>query len=69
VPLTTPADITAKLEKAFLDTVNKEEYHSKMVKAGFVPMNLNNQLSTNYITEQTDIFKKLLIEHNLLIQK
>ena len=69
VPLKTPADTTAKLEKAFLDTVNMEEYHSKMVKAGFVPMNLNNQQSTNYITEQTDIFKKLLMEHNLLLQK
>jgi tripartite-type tricarboxylate transporter receptor subunit TctC len=69
VPKNTPPDITAKLEKAFLETVNKEDYHSKIVKAGFVPMGLNNQQSTKYITEQTEIFKKLLIEHNLLLQK
>ena len=69
VPKNTPADITAKLEKAFLDTVNMEDYQSKIIKAGFVPMKLNNQQSTNYINEQTEILKKLLIEHNLLLQK
>jgi len=69
VPKNTPPDITDKLEKAFLETVNKEDYHSKIVKAGFVPMGLNSQQSIKYITEQTEIFKKLLIEHNLLLQK
>jgi tripartite-type tricarboxylate transporter receptor subunit TctC len=69
VPKDTPKDITAKLEKAFLETVNKEDYNSKIIKAGFVPMGLNSQQSIKYITEQTEIFKKLLIEHNLLLQK
>ena len=69
VPKATPADITAKLEKAFLDTVNQDEYRSKIVKAGFVPLALNSQQATKYITEQTEIFKKLLIEHNLLLKK
>jgi tripartite-type tricarboxylate transporter receptor subunit TctC len=69
VPKGTPSEITAKLEKAFLETVNMEEYHSKMVKAGFVPMGLNSQQSAKYITEQSEIFKKLLAEHNLLLQK
>jgi tripartite-type tricarboxylate transporter receptor subunit TctC len=69
VPKNTPADITAKLEKAFLDTVRMEEYHSKIVKAGFVPMGLDSQQSIKYISEQTEVFKKLLSEHNLLLQK
>ncbi len=69
VPKNTPPDITAKLEKAFLETVKKEEYHSKIVKAGFVPLGLNSQQSTKYISEETEVFKKLLIEHNLLLQK
>jgi tripartite-type tricarboxylate transporter receptor subunit TctC len=69
VPKATPADITAKLEKVFLDTVNQEDYRSKIMKAGFVPLALNSQQSIKYITEQTEIFKKLLIEHNLLLKK
>jgi tripartite-type tricarboxylate transporter receptor subunit TctC len=69
VPKDTPPEITARLEKAFLETVNKEEYHSKIIKAGFVPMGLNSQQSVKYIAEQSEIFKKLLAEHNLLLQK
>ncbi len=68
VPKDTPADITTKLEKAFLDTVKMEEYHSKIVKAGFVPLVLNGQQATKYIAEQSEIFKKLLAEHNLLLK-
>ncbi|HSR13558.1 MAG TPA: tripartite tricarboxylate transporter substrate binding protein, partial [Thermodesulfobacteriota bacterium] len=69
VPKNTPADITAKLEKAFLDTVNMPDYHSKIVKAGFVPMGLNAEQSKKYITEETEVFTKLLAEHNLLLKK
>jgi len=69
VPRGTPPDITTKLEKAFLETVNMEDYHSKIMKAGFVPLGLNSQKSMKYIAEQSEIFKKLLIEHNLLLQK
>jgi tripartite-type tricarboxylate transporter receptor subunit TctC len=69
VPKNTPPDITAKLEKAFLETVNMEEYHSKILKAGFVPMGLDSQQSMKYIAEETEIFKKLLAEHNLLLKK
>jgi tripartite-type tricarboxylate transporter receptor subunit TctC len=69
VPKTTPADLTAKLEKAFLDTVNMPDYQSKIISAGFVSLILNGQQATQYITEQTEIFKKLLAEHNLLLQK
>ena len=69
VPKATLADITAKLEKVFLDTVNQEDYKSKIIKAGFVPLALNSQQSIKYITEQTEIFKNLLIEHNLLLKK
>ena len=67
VPKDTPAEVTAKLEKAFLDTVKMEDYHSKIVKAGFVAMLLNNPQSIKYIAEQSEIFKKLLAEHNLLL--
>ncbi len=69
VPKNTPADITAKVEKAFLETVNMPEYHSKILQAGFVPMGLNSQQSMRYIAEETEIFKKLLAEHNLLLKK
>jgi tripartite-type tricarboxylate transporter receptor subunit TctC len=69
VPKATLADITEKLEKAFLETVNMEAYKSKMIKAGFVPMNLNSQQSAKYIAEETVVFKKLLAEHNLLLKK
>jgi tripartite-type tricarboxylate transporter receptor subunit TctC len=69
VPKNTPGDITSRLEKAFLETVKMEDYHSKIVKAGFVPMGLNSQQSMKYIAEQSEIFKKLLAEHNLLLQK
>jgi len=69
VPKATPADITAKLEKAFLDTVNTDDYKTKIIKAGFVPMGLNSQESIKYITQETEIFKKILAEHNLLLKK
>ena len=69
VPKNTPADITAKLEKAFLDTVNKEEYQSKIIKAGFVPMKLNSEQSVQYIRAETEINKKLLAEQGLLLKK
>jgi tripartite-type tricarboxylate transporter receptor subunit TctC len=69
VPKGTPPDITAKLEKAFLETVTMEDYHSKIIKVGFVPMGLNGQQSAKYISEQSEIFRKLLAEHNLLLQK
>lgn len=67
VPKETPAEVTGKLEKAFLDTVKMEDYHSKIVKAGFVAMVLNSQQSIKYIAEQSEVFKKLLAEHNLLL--
>ena len=69
VPKATPADITAKLEKAFLDTVNTDDYKTKIIKAGFVPLGLNSQESIKYITQETEIFKKILAEHNLLLKK
>jgi tripartite-type tricarboxylate transporter receptor subunit TctC len=69
VPKDTPAEITAKLERTFLDTVKMEEYHSKIVKAGFVPLVLNGQQAVKYISEQSEIFKKLLAEHNLLLKQ
>ena len=69
VPKNTPADITARLEKAFLETVNMPDYHTKILQAGFVPMGLNSQQSMKYIGEETEIFKKLLAEHDLLLKK
>jgi putative tricarboxylic transport membrane protein len=69
VPKATPADITAKLEKAFLDTVNQEEYLSKITKAGFVPMRLNSEQSIKYIRAETEANKKLLAEQGLLLKK
>jgi tripartite-type tricarboxylate transporter receptor subunit TctC len=69
VPKATPADITAKLEKAFLDTVNKEEYLSKITKAGFVPLRLNSEQSIKYIRAETETNKKLLAEQGLLLKK
>jgi len=69
VPKNTPADITARLEKAFLETVNMPDYHSKILQAGFVPMGLNSQQSMKYIAEETEVFKKLLVEHDLLLKK
>ncbi len=69
VPKNTPADISAKLEKAFLEAVKAPEYHSKIVKAGFVPLVLNSQQAQKYISEETEVFKKLLAEHNLLLKK
>ena len=69
VPKNTPADIAAKLEKAFLETVNMPDYHTKILQVGFVPMGLNSQQSMKYIGEETEIFKKLLAEHDLLLKK
>jgi tripartite-type tricarboxylate transporter receptor subunit TctC len=69
VPKNTPADITAKLEKTFLDTVNKEEYQSKIIKAGFVAMKLNSEQSIKYIRAETETMKKLLAEQGLLLKK
>ena len=69
VPKNTPADITAKLEKAFLDTVNKEDYQSKIIKAGFVPMKLNSERAIKYIRAETETIKKLLAEQDLLLKK
>ncbi len=69
VPKDTPADITAKLEKAFLDTVKEKEYNAKITKAGFVAMALNSQEAMKYIVEQTEEYTKLLVEHGLLLKK
>ena len=69
VPKSTPADITAKLEKAFLDTVNKEEYQAKITSAGFVPLILNGEQAVKYIRGETEVIKKLLAEHDLLLKK
>lgn len=69
VPKNTPADITATLEKAFLDTVKAPEYVTKIKEAGFVPLGLNSAESTKYIAEQIEICTKLLAEENLLLKK
>jgi tripartite-type tricarboxylate transporter receptor subunit TctC len=69
VPKNTPPDITARLEKAFLDTVNKEEYQSKIISAGFVPLILNSEQSIKYIRGETETIKKLLAEYDLLLKK
>jgi tripartite-type tricarboxylate transporter receptor subunit TctC len=69
VPKDTPADITQKLEKAFLDTIKEKDYHEKITKAGFVAMNLNAQQAAKYIAEETVEFKALLAEHDLLLKK
>jgi tripartite-type tricarboxylate transporter receptor subunit TctC len=69
VPKDTPADITARLEKAFLDTVKGKEYNDKITKAGFVSMDLNSQESMKYIAEQTEEYTKLMVEHDLLLKK
>jgi tripartite-type tricarboxylate transporter receptor subunit TctC len=69
VPPDTPADITAKLEKAFLDTVHEKDYHAKITKAGFVPMDLNSKQAMKYIAEETEEYTKLLVEHGLLLNK
>jgi hypothetical protein len=34
-----------------------------------VPLVLNSQQSVKYISEQAEIFKKLLAEHNLLLKQ
>ena len=69
VPKDTPADITAKLEKAFLDTVNEKDCHAKITKAGFVAMGLNSKEAMKYIAEETEAYTKLLVEHDLLLKK
>jgi len=69
VPKNTPTDITAKLEKAFLDTVHKDEYQSKITSAGFVPLILNGEQSVKYIQAEMEVIKKLLAEQGLLLKK
>ncbi len=69
VPKNTPSDLAGVLEKAFLDTVNSETYRTKIQAAGFVPLELNNEESIEYIAEQTEICARLLKEHNLLLKK
>ena len=69
VPKDTPADITAKLEKAFLDTVHEKDYHAKITKAGFVAMDLNSKEAMKYIAEETEENTKLLVEHGLLLKQ
>lgn len=69
VPKDTPPDITARLEKAFLEVMNNEEYKSKVAKAGVVPLKMGNSESTKYIQERTEVFRNLLAEHNLIIKR
>jgi tripartite-type tricarboxylate transporter receptor subunit TctC len=69
VPKNTPADITARLVKAFLETVHKEEYQAKIMSAGFVPLILNGEQSVKYIRAETEVIKKLLAEQDLLLKK
>jgi tripartite-type tricarboxylate transporter receptor subunit TctC len=69
VPKDTPADIAAKLEKAFLDTVKGKEYNEKITKAGFVAMDLNSKDAAKYIAEETEEYTKLLVEHDLMLKK
>lgn len=69
VPKGTPPEILAILEKAFLETVKKPEYSSKIIAAGFVPLILNSVEAEKYISEQTEMAKKILAEHDLLLKK
>lgn len=69
VPKETPAGITATLEKAFLDTVQKKEYNDKITKAGFVAMGLNSKESMKYIANEIAENTKLLAEHDLLLKR
>ena len=69
VPKNTPADVTGKLEKAFLDTVQKEEYQKKITAAGFVPLILNGEGAVKYIRAETETIKRLLAEQDLLLKK
>ncbi|MBI5252410.1 MAG: tripartite tricarboxylate transporter substrate binding protein [Desulfomonile tiedjei] len=69
VPKSTPPEIAAKLEKAFLDTVKAQDYSSKIQAAGFVPLGLSSEQSIKYIAEQTELCTKLLADDNLLLKK
>jgi hypothetical protein len=49
--------------------VNKEEYQSKIISAGFVSLILNSEQSIKYIRGEMETIKKLLAEHDLLLKK
>jgi tripartite-type tricarboxylate transporter receptor subunit TctC len=68
-PKAAPPDVQKRLEKAFLDTISRPEFRTKMEQAGFVPQVWGIAQSQKYLHEEMGILKKLIEDFDLLAPK
>lgn len=64
-----PKDILKRLEGAFLETISKPEFKSKMEAAGFVPQVWGMEESQRYLDAEAKALQKLIQEFDLLSTK
>jgi tripartite-type tricarboxylate transporter receptor subunit TctC len=66
VPKAVPRDIQQRLEKAFLETLSKPDFKTKMEQGGFVPQAMGIAESQKYLESETKLITKLIQDFNLL---
>ncbi len=66
VPKAVPREIQQRLEKAFLDTLSKPDFKTKMEQGGFVPQAMGIVESQKYLESETKLITKLIQDFNLL---
>ena len=64
-----PKAIQKRLEKAFLDTISKPEFRTKMEPAGFVPQVWGIEDSQKYLDSEAKVLHKLIQDFDLLSTK
>jgi tripartite-type tricarboxylate transporter receptor subunit TctC len=68
-PKSVPKDTLKRLERAFLETISKPEFKSKMESAGFVPQVWGMEESQRYLDAEAKVLQKLIQEFDLLSTK
>ncbi len=69
VPKAVPKPIQKRLEKAFVDTISKPDFKTKMEGAGFVPQVWGIEDSQKYLDSEAKLLNKLIQDFDLLSTK
>jgi tripartite-type tricarboxylate transporter receptor subunit TctC len=59
-PKAVPKDVSKRLEKAFLETISKPDFKTKMEAAGFVPQVWGIEESHKYLDSETRLLNRLI---------
>ena len=68
-PKALPKAIQKRLEKAFLETISKPDFKTKMESAGFVPQTWGIEESQKYLDSEAKVLHKLIQDFDLLSTK